>query len=55
MYHLLFFSPYGNPCILPEAESKEKHAGVDYKPHLMSTPESTATHLPWATQCQSRP
>jgi hypothetical protein len=23
-------------------------------PHLMSTPDSTPTHLPWATQCQSR-
>jgi hypothetical protein len=30
-------------------------AGVDYVPHLMSAPESTPTHLPWATACQSRP
>jgi hypothetical protein len=29
-------------------------AGVDYNLTLMSTPESTPTHLPWATLCQSR-
>ena len=27
------------------------YAGVDYN----STPESTTTHLQWATPCQSRP
>jgi hypothetical protein len=25
------------------------------EPHLMSTPGSTPTHLPWATLCQSQP
>ncbi len=30
------------------------YAGVDYNLTLMSTSESTPTHLPWATVCQSR-
>jgi hypothetical protein len=41
------------------AKSKEKHDVWDPMPDLtitspMSTPESTPTHLPWATLCQSR-
>jgi hypothetical protein len=36
----------------PEAESKEKHGVWDpmpelLEPHLMCTPESAPTHLPW--------
>ncbi len=48
-----------------ETESKEKiwcmgpYVGDDYNYNLpfpfMSTPESTPTHLPWKTLCQSRP
>jgi hypothetical protein len=44
----------------PEAESKEKHGVWDPMPeltipYLISTTESTPTHLPLATLCQSRP
>ncbi len=50
--------PYSFPSFLSvhQAESKENHgewepnAGVDYN----LTPESTRTHLLWATLCQSR-
>ncbi len=45
-----------------EAESKEKHGVCDPMPELTinltlyhSRPESTSTHLPWATLCQSQP
>jgi hypothetical protein len=38
-----------------EAESKENHGVWDPMLDLISTPELTPTHLPWATLCQSRP
>ncbi len=45
------------PSLRPNPKKNMVYASVWswLEPHLMSTPESTSTHVPWATVCQSWP
>ncbi len=55
LYDLCVFLP---PCVNKGRIQKKPYAGVNYPyplPHLMSTPESTRTHLPWTTRVDLNP